>query len=1495
MADSRPSHREVPVPGERAPTVRVSAMVNSLPRWLLKTRCSLAGFLLSIVKNPSSVSHSTSALSSAEKSNAGLWPMPIPYPEVFTGRCRSPDAWLKKLVSLEVVVLSWLHLGCPDGAPVSLRLGSSLTRHQWNVVMMMRGLSADSNTPEFVDPVAMGRAASKFEDVDAAISSLSRAAGELQFLSDGYVDPSGTRPSGFDDTWCRAGILHHSLPGASLVTAKPIDPERLSFPAKPKFDPIPFFDGATTEAFLHPLDGAIPFADYEGEVPMVKVNGTKEAKLGLYKQLFETGRLQPVPLSFVRGKFTSGLFTVTKDGSRDRLILDARPPNLLEKGLTHWCASMAGGTSLVDIVVGDTDDLAFSGLDLKDYFYQFMISEQRVRRNILAGELTLAEARQVFGKDFEWPEPKLAVSLSTLAMGDLNSVEFAQASHLGLCLQGGVVFPDELISMRSPIPRSPLMLGIVIDDLVVIEFVAKELLVGHLEFAADERIEKALAGYAAAGLEANPKKSFRNVNNGKFWGVEIDGKRGLLRSSSSRLWPLIFMTARVARLGWSTVKLLECLAGCWVSILTVRRRLLCVMDIIFEPLGLPDPKQVIQLSPELVSELFCLCALGPLAVADLRASFLPFVGASDASSEWMAAVRAELDSRLVSEFSRFSLKKSNWTKLLPPGKAWLKQHDLLEVEEELPGEVYDCHPLWSLLANCLTYKERWRSECRKGRHINISELLAFLKEEKFICSGELGKRFLFGLDSQVALGCLVKGRASSASLNRCLKSSLCYPIGSGVYQYVMYFPSEVNRADGPTRHSQPAAPSEPIPGRFDTFLGGDPEPFDSWRTQVEKGVVEPAFVCGDLLNGESVDLKPKRRRQRKRRTTIKRKSELEEQQPSPASEEIPSELSQEAIDMLKSISPDQFLTADGSPPDFRRAGALDLYSGSYGLAKSLLRKGAPWVLTYELKHSAAEDLLEASVQSAIMKMTQLLCFKSISMAPVCASFSVAVTPPVRTTRYPMGRPGLSKAMRLKVAAGNGHCSFCAQLGECCQGLDVGFMIENPDTSWMWRQKKMKQFRDPSSRKLFRFSFCRFGTAWKKNTRMATNTRLGGLRMMCSCSMPHHQLRGFSKAHRRPWTAVAEPYPYGLCQLVGTALCCKAGWLSNSKLNISGCARSKSMRIGEAQNPGPAGRGSLEELPGLSVHTMAMESRLLREFLQWAQGFLGTTTPSQLFDLVPSFMGTALRCYGDIMFQSMGSHANLRHLILACQRWKPHCRPFTSNAWELVRRWEYQEPVTHRLPIPESLVKGLCSLAWMHGWFEWVGATLLSFYGGGRVGEVLRCRKFDLILPVDTMEEGVDSAFLQLRNFKSYGRQPARVQHMKISDRNAVKILSKIYSNFEASRILYFGTPSQYRRRWDFLLRSFRVGADIKLTPGGLRGGFAVWGYRKGIPITEILWRLRLRNQSTLESYLQETGTLTVYSLLSRESRLKIEQASSLFVYLHAALSSQGGESLPTTT
>ena len=1465
--------------------------MNSLPRWLLRSKGNLRGFLHSIVAQPKdSNTDPTSRLGGASYSDAPLWPMPVPYPEVFTKKVDSDDAWLKKLVSLQVVVLSWLHLGEPDAAPAALALGRKLSGEQWSVVALLRHLNRDGNTPIRVDASMMGRSAAKFEGIEKLLMALHRISTDVHVFGGGsdFYTSDLTRPDSFDDSWLRCGEADGYVTKDVPLTAKPITASRLNFPQPPAFDPLPYFDPGTAEVFLRPIDHAMDPKDFIGVVPVVKVNAAPLEKLELYRKLAVCGRLQAVSSKFKRGKFVSGLFAVGKNALVDRLILDARPPNLLEASKTFWCGSMGSGCCLTDIMLRQDEHLLSTGLDLRDFFYQFRISQQRIHRNILSGTITLDEARSVFGPGFNWPEPQVVVALSTLAMGDLLACEFSQSSHLGLLLQHDVCIPSQLICLRCPIPRSMTMVGVVIDDLIILERLAESFASSCGEGSVPEPAATAMAAYEMNGLEANPKKSFFRQSCSRFWGIEVDGRLGLLRASSYRLWPLIAITMRVVLMGTASVKLLEVLSGSWISILVIRRRMFCLMNIIFDALALKEDNLVLRLSPALCDELCSLAVLGPLAVFDLRAQFCNYIGATDASGSWMAGVRAPLEAVAVQEISRYSLKKSTWSRLLPPGKAYLREKGLLHPGEEMPAEGFVSHPLWSTVARSLDFKEAWRSRCKREGHINVHELRAFLIEEKRVARECRQRRILTGLDSQVALGALVKGRSSSAPLNRLLKTNLCFPLGSGIFNYFMYFLSEENRADGPTRDSAPSKPDLSRPRWLAELQVGSVDAFDDFISRLPADQQLNPFDFSQLMNGKKLDIRPRSRLQ----GAQKKKENTVNCAPKPhvckAGAEPPVDAA--TLDIVKSFENAQFFY-EGDAPDFSKPGGLDLFSGNCGVAKEMVRAGCPWVLTFDWSRSVKEDLLSAELRDKLVSMIRAGWFKSVGMAPICASFSPAITPLVRSYRYLRGKPGVSPAMRKKLTQGNSHCDFCCLLISLCREKNIAFFLENPDRSWLWRQKNYKEFEEADSPSVFRLSFCRFGTPWQKNTRIATSTRLRSLRMLCCCKQRHLALRGYSRLHKKCWTKVAEPYPRGLAKLLATALCAQAGWCLQKRLNVSGCCRCGSMRIGEAKNPGPVGRRfvdrpTLEMLPGVSAATLTLEARQLDDFLMWCSRCLKTVDAAELFDTLPTFAAQALRSFGDLCFQQRLALSNYRHLLIAFQRWKPQIKPFMSAAWDLVRRWELQEPVTHRLPVPEGVVRAMCVMAWQLGWYDWIGATLLAYYGGGRIGEVIRCRRFDLILPCDTIGEKLPAAFLQLRSFKSYFRQAAKIQHMKISDSDAVKLLVVIYELLPKGHLLFQGTASQYRSRWDHLLTMFGIQrAAVRLTPGGLRGGAAVKMYRDNVPIPQIMWALRLRQQSTLEFYLQEVGTLTVFSQISSESLGLLRRVGQLFPLLPLAFSS----------
>ena len=76
-----------------------------------------------------------------------------------------------------------------------------------------------------------------------------------------------------------------------------------------------------------------------------------------------------------------------------------------------------------------------------------------------------------------------------------------------------------------------------------------------------------------------------------------------------------------------------------------------------------------------------------------------------------------------------------------------------------------------------------------------------------------------------------------------------------------------------------------------------------------------------------------------------------------------------------------------------------------------------------------------------------------------------------------------------------------------------------------------------------------------------------------------------------------------------------------------------------------------------------------------------------------------------------------------------------SAWDFVRKWERMEPIQHRPPMPEPVVKAMCAIAISWGWWRWACITLLCFYTITRIGEVLGATGRELLTAEDAMEAG----------------------------------------------------------------------------------------------------------------------------------------------------------------
>ena len=125
--DSQPA---IQLPGSRAPTFHGRSLLKCCWRFLLKGKCRLSSFARSFVSRR--FDHSTCRGTAA----SGVFPMPLPYPEVLRrGSLEdSLQGSVKRWVCGVVVCLNYLFLGRPRTAGEEVWIGRPLTQKQWLVV-----------------------------------------------------------------------------------------------------------------------------------------------------------------------------------------------------------------------------------------------------------------------------------------------------------------------------------------------------------------------------------------------------------------------------------------------------------------------------------------------------------------------------------------------------------------------------------------------------------------------------------------------------------------------------------------------------------------------------------------------------------------------------------------------------------------------------------------------------------------------------------------------------------------------------------------------------------------------------------------------------------------------------------------------------------------------------------------------------------------------------------------------------------------------------------------------------------------------------------------------------------------------------------------------------------------------------------------------------------------------------------------------------------------
>lgn len=302
---------------------------------------------------------------------------------------------------------------------------------------------------------------------------------------------------------------------------------------------------------------------------------------------------------------------------------------------------------------------------------------------------------------------------------------------------------------------------------------------------------------------------------------------------------------------------------------------------------------------------------------------------------------------------------------------------------------------------------------------------------------------------------------------------------------------------------------------------------------------------------------------------------------------------------------------------------------------------------------------------------------------------------------------------------------------------------------------------------------------------------------------------------------------------------------------------------------------LDYLRHVEPSTLALHTNAMSDFQDWLDCHCAGALIITLV-AAPTVLGMLIAEYGIDLF---ARRAPLYKYLMALTAIQRHYSSQVSNqlqaAWTVAHNWRLREPVEHRAPIPRALVKAIIAIAMLLGEHRFAGCVCIAFWGPGRIGEVMRALRENLVLPSDVLFDPKDMTLLSIVKPKSRNRGGAQVQHISIKSLPIAAFLSYIFGALPAGAKLFPMGPGAFRTRWDLCLARIGVPKDLFL-PGGLRGGGAVSLYFEGSHIADLLWKMRIKHASTLTAYLQEVSAAVSLNGMSESCKTKISALSAAF-------------------
>ena len=374
--------------------------------------------------------------------------------------------------------------------------------------------------------------------------------------------------------------------------------------------------------------------------------------------------------------------------------------------------------------------------------------------------------------DMLWPCSKV------WGMGFAWSSFVAQETLLGVCARAGLS-NQVALAVGHPVPASePVFFSLATDDVMIFSRHGP----GHTLAAAD-RLDAAMA---AAGIVKHPAKDINDATDLTCVGVDLVGGRWWW-PPASKMWQLLLGTVAICTSRRGSSAALRAFHGLiqWFDLL--QRGKFAFYDAIYRESEAWDDWTVRDLPSDVLRELACSIALGSMWGVDMRIGHLPFIAATDASSEYGLG-GCTAPRTLTSMAALASLAERDGIYVTLAGVT----------DKPRTRSLGNPHNLGIGLAE---FTSIFSVRCHDNDHINIRECKALLFYIRWLLRSKARHRHrvIVLVDSKVVVGAVTKGRSGSRLLNMWVRRIHCLCFAGGIRLMLVYVPSEHNPSDYPSR------------------------------------------------------------------------------------------------------------------------------------------------------------------------------------------------------------------------------------------------------------------------------------------------------------------------------------------------------------------------------------------------------------------------------------------------------------------------------------------------------------------------------------------------------------------------------------------------------------------------------------------------------------------------------------------------------------------------